>query len=200
MTINKLNWFALIGGLLLLVLIPISYYISWWKLSVGDNLLSVNASPVNTTFNVLGTQLSSGFIWAVNITSILVFLTSGIIMLVYSLIPAKPYAKDLLSYAYRKPLYMVILYIVGLLVTMYVTQAAIGVGVPLSGSSNIIIPASITMGAKISVAISSTFQWPFWLAIVTAGLSLTARIFHAKFSVNKQDVQQIPTKPPTSAA
>ena len=120
-------------------------------------------------------------------------------MLVYSLIPTKPYAKDLLSYAYRKPLYMVILYIVGLLVTMYITQAAIGVGVPLSGSSIITIPASLTMGANISVAISSTFQWPFWLAIVTAGLSLTARIFHAKFSASKQDVQQIPTKPSTSA-
>jgi hypothetical protein len=199
MTNKQLNWFALIGGILLLILIPISIYISWWKLSVGDNLITVNASPVNTNFNILGTQLSSGMLWAVNITSILVFLTSGIIMLIYSLIPTRPYAKDLLSYAYRKPLYMVIIYLVGLLVTMYVTQAALGVGVPISGSSTITIPASLTMGANISVAISSTFQWPFWMAIATAGLSLTARIYHTKLSSPKQNSQPTLNPPTTSS-
>jgi hypothetical protein len=153
MTFKKLNWFALIGGILLLVLIPISIYISWWKLSVVDDLLTVNASPVNTSFNVLGTQLSSGIIWAVNV-GILVFLTCGIIMLIYSAIPAKPYAKHLLGYAYRKPLYMVILYLAGLIVTMYATQAAFGIGVPLAGSSTITLPASLTMGADVSVMVS----------------------------------------------
>jgi len=189
MTFKKLNWFALIGGILLLILIPISVYISWWKLSVGDDLLTVNASPVNTNFNVLGTQLSSGIMWAVNITSILVFLSSGIIMLIYSIIPAKPYAKDLLGYAYRKPLYMVVLYLAGLLVTMYATQAALGIGVPLAGSSTITLPASLTMGANISVMISSTFQWPFWLAIATVALSITARIYHTRLSSPKQTIQ-----------
>jgi hypothetical protein len=189
MTIKKLNWFALIGGILLLVLIPISMYVSWWKLSVGDGLLTVNASPVNTSFNVLGTQLSSGIIWAVNITSILVFLSCGIIMLIYSIIPVRPYAKDLLGYAYRKPLYMVILYLAGLLVTMFATQAALGIGVPLAGSSTITLPASLTMGADISVMVSSTFQWPFWLAIATAALSITARIYHPKLSSPKQTLQ-----------
>ncbi len=189
MTFKKLNWFALIGGILLLILIPISVYISWWKLSVGDDLLTVNASPVNTNFNVLGSQLSSGIMWAVNITSILVFLSSGIIMLIYSIIPAKPYAKDLLGYAYRKPLYMVVLYLAGLLVTMYATQAALGIGVPLAGSSIITLPASLTMGANISVMISSTFQWPFWLAIATAALSITARIYHTRLSSQKQTIQ-----------
>jgi uncharacterized integral membrane protein len=189
MTIKKLNWFALIGGILLLVLIPISMYVSWWKLSVGDGLLTVNASPVNTSFNVLGTQLSSGIIWAVNITSILVFLSCGIIMLIYSIIPTKPYAKDLLGYAYRKPLYMVILYLAGLLVTMFATQAALGIGVPLAGSSTITLPVSLTMGADISVMVSSTFQWPFWLAIATAALSITARIYHPKLSSPKQTLQ-----------
>lgn len=200
MTVKKLNWFALVGGILLLVLIPISIYVSWWKLSVGDDLLTVNASPVNTSFNVLGTQLSSGVIWAVNITSILVFLSCGIIMLIYSIIPTKPYAKDLLGYAYRKPLYMVILYLAGLIVTMYATQAALGIGVPLAGSSTITLPASLTMGASISVMVSSTFQWPFWLAIATAALSIMARIYHPKVSSLKQTVQPISNVPLTPAA
>lgn len=195
MTNRQFNWFALIGGILLLILIPISIYISWWKLSIGDNLITVNASPVNTNFNIFGTQLSSGMFWAVNITSILVFLTSGVIMLVYSIIPTKPYAKDLLSYAYRKPLYMVIIYLAGLLVTMYATQAALGVGIPIAGSSTITIPASLTMGANISVAISSTFQWPFWLAIATAALSLTARIYHTKISSTKLNSTATSTAP-----
>ena len=197
MTFKKLNWFALIGGILLLVLIPISIYVSWWKLSVGDDLLTVNASPVNTSFNVLGTQLSSGIIWAVNITSILVFLTCGIIMLIYSAIPAKPYAKDLLGYAYRKPLYMVILYLAGLLVTLYAAQAALGIGVPLAGSSTITLPASLSMGANISVMVSSTFQWPFWLAIATAAISIAARIYHTRISSPKQTTQSTSNGPVT---
>jgi uncharacterized integral membrane protein len=190
MTIKQINWLALTSGILLLILIPISIYISWWKLSVGENLLTANASPVNNNFTLLGTQLSPGILWAANITGILIFLTSGIIMLIYSLIPTKSYSKDLLSYAYRKPIYIVILYLIGLIITMFATQAAFGIGIPMTGSSTITLPSSLTMGTSISVIISSTFQWPFWLAIITSVLSITARIYHTKLSsLAKQNPQ-----------
>ena len=182
MNIKQYNWFALAGGILLLMLLPISLYVSWWKLTVGENLVTVNASPVNTNFNLMGTQFNPALIWAANLTSSLIFLACGIIMLIYAFIPAKPYAKDLLSFAYRKPLYIVIIYIVALIVTMFVTQSALGIGVPLAGTSTIVLPQNLTMGAQISVMVSSAFQWPFWLAIVATGLFITARIYHIKLS------------------
>jgi hypothetical protein len=56
------------------------------------------------------------------------------------------------------------------------------------------------MGASISVMVSSTFQWPFWLAIATAALSIMARIYHPKVSSLKQTVQPISNVPSTPAA
>jgi len=182
MNVKQFNWFALVGGILLLILLPISIYVSWWKLTVGENLVTVNASPVNTNFNLMGTQFSPALVWAANLTSILTFLACGIIMLIYAFIPSKPYSKDLLSFAYRKPLYIVIIYIAALLITAFITQSALGIGVPISGTSTIALPQNLTMGAHISVVISSAFQWPFWLAIVAAGLFITARIYHTKLS------------------
>jgi len=182
MNVRQFNWFALVGGILLLILLPISIYVSWWKLTVGENLMTVNASPVNTNFNLMGTQFNPALIWAANLTSILTFLACGIIMLIYAFIPSKPYSKDLLSFAYRKPLYIVIIYIAALLITAFITQSALGIGVPLSGTSTVALPQNLTMGAHISVVISSAFQWPFWLAIVAAGLFITARIYHTKLS------------------
>jgi len=182
MNVKQFNWFALVGGILLLILLPISIYVSWWKLTVGENLVTVNASPVNTNFNLMGTQFNPALVWAANLTSILTFLACGIIMLIYAFIPSRPYSKDLLSFAYRKPLYIVIIYIAALLITAFITQSALGIGVPISGTSTIALPQNLTMGAHISVVISSAFQWPFWLAIVAAGLFITARIYHTKIS------------------
>ena len=103
MQLKKINWFGLVGGILILVVLAVSIYFPWWQLIIGENLLKVNASPVNTNFGLLGTQFTVPIIWALNIGSILTFLTSGIIMLIYSLVPTRSYSKDLLSFAYKKP-------------------------------------------------------------------------------------------------
>ena len=182
MDFKKCNWFALAGGIILLVLLPISMYVSWWKLTIGQNLITVNASPVNTNFNIMGTMFNPALVWAANLTVTLFFLACGIIMLIYAFIPAKPYSKDLLSFAYRKPLYIIIVYVAALIVTLFVMQTALGVSVPFWGSSTVVLPQSLTMGANISVLVSSVFQWPFWLAIVAAGLFVAARIYHSRVS------------------
>ena len=178
MKIKQLNWFAMAGGILLLLLIPISIYISWWKLIVGENLLAVNASPTNTNINLLGTPLSPPLIWAMNITGILTFLACGIIMLIYSIIPTKSYSQDLLSFGYRKPLYVVILYIVGLLIITVALQSFLGIDVPTVGTSTLALPTNLTSGVSISVMLTSAFQWPFLLGIFAAALCIIARVYH----------------------
>jgi hypothetical protein len=188
MNIKQINWFALISGILVLFLIPISIYFPWWQLVIGQNLLAVNASPVNTHFNLMGTALSSSLVWAMNLTGILTFLASGIILLIYGLIPTKPYSIDLLSFAYRKPLYTVLLYLVALIIMTVATQAILGKGLPINGTSTLIVPSNLTMGITISVLVSSAFQWPFWLAIATAALCIVARIYHTKLTKSAQAI------------
>jgi hypothetical protein len=196
MQLKKINWFGLVGGILILVVLAVSIYYPWWQLIIGENLLKVNASPVNTNFGLLGTQFTVPLIWALNIGSILTFLISGIIMLIYSLMPTKSYSKDLLSFAYKKPLYSVVLCVVGLLIITLIAQAAFGISIPLTGTATIILPSNLTMGINISVLIYSAFQWPFWLAVVAAGLCITARIYHIKLSSTpKQALAETPVTP-----
>jgi hypothetical protein len=192
MKTKQVNWFALIGGILVLLLLPISIYFSWWQLSIGKNLLAFNVSPVNTNISFFGNQFSSPLFWAMNITGGLTFLASGIIMLIYALVPAKPYSKDLLSFSYRKPLYIVVLYLAGLLVMTFAAQAFLGQGIPIIGSANLTLPTSMTMGANISVLVTSAFQWPFYLAIIAAGLSIIARVYHIKLTKTLKQTSQEP--------
>jgi hypothetical protein len=194
MKTKQINWFAMVGGILILLLLPISIYFSWWQLSIGKNLLTINVSPVNTNITLFGTQFSSPLFWAMNITGSLTFLASGIIMLIYALVTVKPYSKDLLSFAYRKPLYVVILYLAGLLVMTFVAQAFLGQGIPMTGSANLTLPSSMTNGANISILVTSAFQWPFYLAIITAGLSIIARVYHTKLT---NALKQTPQEPIT---
>ena len=182
MQLSKINWFGIAGGVLTLVVIVVSLYYPWWQLTIGDNLMKVNASPMNTNFGLLGTQFTIPIIWALNIGSILTFLFSGIIMLIYSVIPTKSYSKDLLGFAYKKPLYAVVFSVVGLLIITLIAQAALGIGIPLMGTATVILPAAMTMGVNISVLVSAAFQWPFWLAITAAALCISARIYHRKLS------------------
>ena len=141
--IKQINWFALVGGILILTLLLVSFYFPWWQLVIGDNLFKVNVSPVNTNVGVLGSQFTVPLIWAMNIASILTFLASGIIMLIYAVKPTRPYSQDLLSFGYRKPLYAVIFCVVGLLIAVYVVQAAVGISVPLVGAGTIVLPSSL---------------------------------------------------------
>ena len=190
MQFKQINWFALVGGILILVLLSVSFYFPWWQLIIGDNLLKVNVSPVNTNFGLLGTPLIIPLIWAVNLGSALTFLVSGIIMVIYAFNPMKSYSKDLLSFAYKKPLYAVIMCVVGLVIMTVALRAALGISVPLTGTGSVIVPSGLTMGINVSVVSLAAFHWPFWFAIVAAGLCIAARVYHRKlFSTPKQNLQ-----------
>ncbi len=182
MMLSRVNWFGVAGGTLTLLVIVVSMYNPWWQLTIGENLMKVNASPMNTNFGLLGTQFTIPLIYALNIGSILTFLFSGIIMLIYSVMPTKPYAKDLLGFAWKKPLYAIIFSVVGLAVIILITQVVLGINIPLVGTGTVILPSQFTMGVNISVLVSSAFQWPLYLAAVAAGLCITARIYHRKVS------------------
>jgi hypothetical protein len=173
------NWYGFAAGILTFIVLVISLFIPWWQLTIGDNLIKVNASPVNTNFGLFGTSFTLPILWALNLVSVLTFSASGLIMLFYSLNPTKSYSKQLLGFSYKKPLYSLVTFLSSLLIITS-TASLLNVNVPLLGSSTMSLPASIAMGVSINATVSGDFQLPFWLAIVTAALCIVARLQHGQ--------------------
>ena len=178
--LTKFNWFALAGGVTTILVIAVSLVYPWWQLTVGDDLMTVKASSVNMNLGFLDTSFTIPFIWALNMVSILSLLASGIAMLIYSIIPRKSYSKHLLGFGYKKPLYTVLFFVIGLVATTVICQAVLSLNIPLMGSTTSTLPIPFVSGITLTVLLSAGFQWSFWLAIVAAGLCLAARLYHGK--------------------
>jgi len=101
-------------------------------------------------------------------------------MLIYSINPLRSNSNKLLSFAYRKPLYSVVLFLAGLILTITVVGSLFSVSVPLIGSQTSTLPADLTKGITLRVLMNAGFQYPFLLAIVASGLCIGARIYHKK--------------------
>ena len=177
--LTKFNWFALAGGLTTILVIVVSLSSPWWQLTVGDDLLTVNASPVNMNMGFLDASFTIPFIFALNIVSILGLLASAIAMLIYSIIPRKSYSMHLLGFGYKKPLYTVVFFIIGLVAVSMICQT-INLNFPLMGSTVSTLPIPFASGITLTVLLSAGFQWSFWLAVVAAALCITARIYHGR--------------------
>ena len=186
---TKLNWFGLAGSISIFVLIIISLFISWWQLTVGDDLVKANASPIYTNFNFLSDSFTIPLLLALNIGSIISLAAGGIALLIYSVKPAGSYSKRLLGFGYRKPLYSVVLFVIGLFIITFIVKAVFSLDVPLVGSSVITLPQSMTQGTTVSVPMSAVFLWPFWLAVAAAGLCIAARFYHSKIVIAEQPVK-----------
>jgi hypothetical protein len=175
-----MNWFGLAGGLTIVVLIAISLFVPWWQLTVGNDLVKANASPINTNFNFAGTSFTIPLIWALNITSIIFLSAGGITMLIYSVNPSKSYSAKLLGFSYKKPLYAILLFVVVLILITFLVKSVFNFEVPLLGSIETALPAEITNGTNISVFMSANFVWPFWLAVLATILCIMAKFYHRR--------------------
>jgi hypothetical protein len=190
---RKINWFGLAAGIITLIVLVISFYVPWWQLTIGENLIKVNASPVNTNFGLFGTQFTVPLIWALNLISILTFTASGIVMLIYSLNPTKSYSKHLLGFSYKKPLYVLIIFVAGL-AAITIIAGFLGMSIPLMGSTTLSLPTQfMPTGLSINALVSGSFQLPFYLAIVAAALCIAARLYH-------KNLAKIPKTEPETAA
>lgn len=191
MTVRQINWLGLAAGIVTLIMLVISLFEPWWQLTIGQDFVKVNASPIYMDFGLFGSQFTIPLIWALNLITILTFTACGLVMLIYSLVPTKPYAKQLLGFSWKKPLYTVVSFIV-LLVVIVLVAGHFGVNIPLNGSATATIPGSWTMGVTVSALVSGSFQLSFYFAIAGAALCLAARLYHGH-------IRQPLIKPETTA-
>jgi hypothetical protein len=177
---RRINWFGLAAGIITLIVLAISLFVPWWQLTIGDKLLQVNASPVNTNFGLLDIHFTIPLLWAWNLVTVLIFVASGVVMLIYSIFPTRSFSKELLGFSYKKPLYILLSFFIGLIV-LIALAGVIGFGVPAIGSSNIALPSQfMPAGLSISFLVSAGFQFPFYLAIAAAVLCVSARLYHKR--------------------
>ena len=190
---KNINFLALIAGISTLILIVVSIFVPWWQLVVGDPAIaSVNVSPVNLNLDLLGNFVTIPIIYALNIACALTLASGGIVMLIYSLKPNKSYSNKLLGFGYKKPLYALILFVIGVFAISYLVQRFSGFTFPLIGSGSLSLPQGMAPdGVSINVAVSAGFGWPFYFAIVVSGLCVAARFYHRKVAVE-------PMLPPTT--
>lgn len=174
-----INWFGVAGGAAAILLIVASIYMPWWELKVGE-VLKVNFSPLNTNFSFLGNTFVIPLILAFNISSILLLLLGGITMLIYALNPSKPYSKRLLSFAYKKPLYAVVFFLIGVIAIILILRLMFGMDIPLYGSTHTRLSFNVMQGVTLDILMATTFQWPFWFAFIATGLCIAARLYHGK--------------------
>ena len=180
------NWVGVAAGVATLLVVVVSFFVPWWQLTVGENLLNVNASPVNTNFGLFGTQFTLPLIVALNLISILTFVCSGTMMLTYSVIPTKPYAKHLLGFSYKKPLYALIAFLISL--AAIVSLAGVfGLSIPFIGAADVALPESLSMGVSVSASVLASFLFPFWLAVAASVLCIAARVYHGRVIARKQN-------------
>ncbi len=193
-----INWFGLAAGILTFVLLIISIYIPWWQLTLGNNFISIYASPIVTNFGLYGSQFNIPLIWAWNLSNILLFTAGGILMLVYSLMPTKSYAKDLLSFSWKKPLYAFLSFTLGLIVIV-VAAGLFDINFPLMGSQEVTLnfPDFIPLTASITSTVTASFMLPFWLAIAVVALCIIARVQHVRIEkkIKQIAVNTIPVAP-----
>ncbi len=105
------------------------------------------------------------------------FVACAVALFIYSVATQKSYSKDLLNFAYKKPLITFIFFVVTLVGASYVAQSFIGASVPLSGTSTL----NISVGEiTADMPISTGFTWVFWLAVATAVLAIVAKIYDWK--------------------
>ncbi|MEM4733657.1 MAG: hypothetical protein QXD70_03920, partial [Candidatus Bathyarchaeia archaeon] len=192
---GEINWFGLAGSITIFLLIIISLFVPWWQLTVGDDIVKANASPLNTNFNFAGDVFTIPIIWALNIGSIISLAAGGIAIMIYSIKPTRSYSKRLLGFGYRKPLYSLLFFMAGLILITVLVKSIFGLDVPLVGSSETMLPKSMTQGITIAIKMAADFIWPFWLAIMAAGLCIAARIYHKKIASAEQTAKQ-PSAPP----
>jgi len=176
-----INWFALTASITTFVLLILSVYIPWWKLTLGSDFLTIYASPIVTNFGLHGSQFNIPLIWAWNLANILLFTAGGIVMLAYSFFPTKPWSVDLIGFAWRKPIWAFASFTIGLVVLVF-AAGFFGMNFPLMGTEYVTFafPDFIPISASISSEVTATFMLPFWFAIFTVAMCAAARIQHER--------------------
>lgn len=176
MEFREVNWPGLACSIsaATIFLLSVLYAAPWWRVTIGDGMGQAEISPLDYKANLAGASIEVPIIWFLNIGSKLTMVSCAVAMFLYSVTTRKSFSRQLLGFAYKKPLLLLGLFAVTLVVSTMYVETFLGVYVPLMGTANVLFSAG---GVTASVPVSTSFTWVFWLAVATAVLALVAKIY-----------------------
>jgi len=179
MEFKKINWPGLACSITAASLVALSILSTapWWQLAIGDGVGQAQISPLDYKANLAGASIEIPIVWFLNLIGKLTLATCMVAMFIYSVSTQKPFSKKLLGFAYRKPVLILLIFMVILVVSAYMTGIFLGVNVPLTGTTTL----SLSVGGDVAnLPISTSFTWVFWLAVATALLAVVTKIYDWK--------------------
>jgi ABC-type multidrug transport system fused ATPase/permease subunit len=179
MKFNEINWPGLGCSITAAILVALSviYAAPWWQVAVGDGVGQAEISPLDYKANLAGASLELPIIWFLNLGSKLTMAACAVAMFIYSVSTQKPFCKQLLGFAYKKPLLILALFIIMLVVSTYIVGTFFGVNIPLMGTTTVSLSFG---GTTANIPVSTSLTWVFWLAVLTAVLAIAAKIYEWK--------------------
>lgn len=175
---KKINWLGLIGSIFTFLVASLFYSFPWWKVTI-DGIGKINISPLKINLEFLGISTMIPLIWFINLTCLLLLITSAIAMLIYSINPDKNYSKHLLNFAYKKPLIVTIIFFIFIFILIYFAKTYLSINIPISGSTT----ATLDMESmEIEASLKAEFTKVFWLATISTLLCSFAKLYHKIFA------------------
>jgi len=181
MSFRRINWPGLFCGLSLmsLLLLSIAYKVPWWQLNIADGLGHVSVSPLDVDINLMGASIDVPLIWYLNVGSKLALLLVAAAFLFYSVNMDTQHSRRLLDVIYKKPVYMVASLVIIGIVNRFIVGAFLPFSLPIVGTSTVALSSN---SVTLSIPVTASFTWVFWLALAGALLSILTRLYHNRFN------------------
>lgn len=186
---SKCNWPGVVGGILLIIL---PFTGSWWEMHVGKGAFDVSLSPFTTEIMMFGKIVISPLLYWLNIAFIILMLFFGILLLTGSVLHAnekyRPTSGILVRNNSRKPLYLIILFTIGLAIaSYYIGQTLVMSG--FSGNFPILLgegsASMVSGGFTIQVPVSLGLSTAYWIGLLAAIIAAIAGIYQNKISTTE---------------
>ncbi|KXB03135.1 hypothetical protein AKJ48_04190 [candidate division MSBL1 archaeon SCGC-AAA261O19] len=186
-----INWFGIGAGILMLAL---PFLGAWWQAEVGTGAMELAFSPFYYHVSFLEQTLTSPLVGYFILAAKLMIIIGGALMITGSMATDRWWGKKLMRFGAMKVFWFLIILIALLLLGAFFVNNFLpgilsgmvegGGGVTtqfqvpyIAGSTTSTIQAS---GATISAPISTSLTSAFWIAVITAGLGIAARIYHGR--------------------
>jgi hypothetical protein len=191
----RFNWPGLVTGVSMLALPFLGF---WWVAKAGEGAAELAFSPFDLRVVIAGKVLHSTLIELFLLAAKIAFILGGIFMILSSAFPHRWWSRYLQRFGVMRPFWSVIkLVVMAVVGTFFLTtilplliphfigeagdQVRMEMDIPyLSGSGQATITSELSeISAPINLALTETF----WLAVVTAGLGITARVYQRKIGL-----------------
>lgn len=189
---RRVNWFGFVTGVFLLIfglLAPV-----WWRVTFGGEAVVLEISPFNVNVTAFDIPMTSPLVTFVCIAARITIIVAGALTILGSVFTQQWWSKKLIKFGSLKILWMVIALVVVAIIAPIIVEKLAGqmaadanmqLSLPiLSGSSTVTAQVeSSTISAPITMELTGFF----FLAIVTAALGITTRIYHRKLTKTRKN-------------